>query len=190
LGLLAGGVAREPREGWRKLLIFVVAGLAGLGLGWGANHFGICPNVKRIWTPAWVLFSGGWCLLILALFYLVMDLAKLRAWAFPLTVIGMNSIAAYCLAHGFDGYLSRNLTTHLGSKWDARVATWVVERFQQPGTDVAANAVEGAAPAAAAIRTAAEWGAIYAPLVSGSVLLLLLWLILYWLYRRQVFVRV
>jgi hypothetical protein len=66
----------------------------------------------------------------------------------------------------------------------------VVERFQQPGTDVAANAVEGAAPAAAAIRTAAEWGAIYAPLVSGSVLLLLLWLILYWLYRRQVFVRV
>ncbi len=190
LGLLAGGVAREPREGWRKLLVFVVAGVAGLGLGWAANSFGICPNVKRIWTPSWVLFSGGWCLLILALFYLVMDLAKLRAWAFPLTVIGMNSIAAYCLAHGFDGYLSRNLTTHLGSKWDARAATWLLQFFPSAQGAGEAAGVEGAAVAGDAVSTAAELGAIYAPLVSGSVLLLLLWLILYWMYRRRVFVRV
>ena len=190
LGLLAGGVAREPREGWRKLLVFVVAGVAGLGLGWAANSFGICPNVKRIWTPSWVLFSGGWCLLILALFYLVMDLAKLRAWAFPLTVIGMNSIAAYCLAHGFDGYLSRNLTTHLGSKWDARAATWLLQFFPPAQGAGEAGGVEGAAVAGEAVSTAAELGAIYAPLVSGSVLLLLLWLVLYWMYRRRVFVRV
>jgi predicted acyltransferase len=190
LGLLAGGVAREPREGWRKLLVFVVAGVAGLGLGWAANSFGICPNVKRIWTPSWVLFSGGWCLLILALFYLVMDLAKLRAWAFPLTVIGMNSIAAYCLAHGFDGYLSRNLTTHLGSKWDASAATWLLQFFPSAQGAGEAGGVEGAAVAGEAVSTAAELGAIYAPLVSGSVLLLMLWLILYWMYRRRVFVRV
>ena len=63
-------------------------------------------------------------------------------------------------------------------------------RSQQTGGDIAADAVEGAAPAAAALPSAAELGAIYAPLVSGSVLLLLLWLILFWMYRRQVFVRV
>jgi len=188
--LLAGGVARESREGWKKLLTFVVAGLAGLGLGWAANHFGICPNVKRIWTPSWVLFSGGWCLLILALFYLVMDLGKLRAWAFPWTVIGMNSIAAYCLAHGFDGYLAKNLKTHLGNNWDARAATWLMQRFSKPSIPEGTTPEEAATLVQQAADQATQLGAIYAPLVSGTVLLTLLWLILFWMYRRKVFVRV
>jgi hypothetical protein len=102
----------------------------------------------------------------------------------------MNSIAAYCLAHGFDGYLSRNLTTHLGSKWDASAATWLLQFFPSAQGAGEAGGVEGAAVAGEAVSTAAELGAIYAPLVSGSVLLLMLWLILYWMYRRRVFVRV
>ncbi|MFN7806384.1 MAG: hypothetical protein ACK5TO_20400, partial [Planctomycetaceae bacterium] len=69
------------------------------------------------------------------------------------------------------------------------VATRVAERGH-PGGAVAAGGGDCCAQAAGALPTAAELGAIYAPLVSGSVLLLLLWLILYWMYRRQVFVRV
>jgi predicted acyltransferase len=46
-----------------------------------------------------VLFSGGWCFLGMALFYRLIDLSGHRRWAFPLIVIGMNSIAAYVMDH-------------------------------------------------------------------------------------------
>ncbi|MCY2967934.1 MAG: DUF5009 domain-containing protein [Planctomycetota bacterium] len=154
LGLLAGGLARLTVPGWKKLLFFATAGVACLGLGYGAEHFGICPSVKRIWTPAWTLFSGGWCFLLLALFYAILDLGKFRGWAFPLVVIGMNSIAAYCLAHGFDAYLTKNLQTHFGPNWTKLL------------------------------------GEEYATLLHGGVILTLLWLILFWMYRRKVFVRI
>ena len=70
--------------------------------------------MKRIWTPSWVLFCGGICLLFLAFFYAVMDVLGCSRWAFPLMVIGANSIAAYCLAHLVEDFISDNLKTHLG----------------------------------------------------------------------------
>ena len=42
-----------------------------------------------------VLWSGGWCLLLLALFYGVIDVLCYRRWAFFFFVFGMNAIVAY-----------------------------------------------------------------------------------------------
>lgn len=154
LGLIAGNVLRSERSPLAKLRWLGLAGLAGLALGWVLNATGACPNVKRIWTPAWVLFSGGWCCLLLAGFYGVIDVARRRAWAFPLVVIGMNSIAAYCIAHLFEGFLLQNLKTHLGRNFF---------KFA---------------------------GAAYEPLFHGAAVLLLFWLILYWMYRRKLFLRI
>jgi predicted acyltransferase len=113
LGLIAGGWLRQPSSNTQRLQKLVVAGVAGLALGSLLNATGICPNVKRIWTPAWVLFSGGWCFLFMAAFYALVDVAQKRSWVFPLTVIGMNSIAAYCMDHLFGGFIRRALKTHL-----------------------------------------------------------------------------
>ena len=74
----------------------VVAGVVGLASGWLIGAVGVCPVVKRIWTPSFTLWSGGWCFLFLAAFYFVMDVRGHQRWAFPLLVLGMNSIAAYC----------------------------------------------------------------------------------------------
>ncbi len=153
LGLIAGGVLRSGRTAAEKLRWFAIAGALGLVAGAMLGWLGVCPVVKRIWTPSWVLYSGGWCLLLLALFHLVIDLRGWRAWAFPLVVIGANSIAAYCLAHGFNDYVSKALTTHLG-----------------------------AAPFRAL-------GAAYEPLLLGGATLAILWLILWWMWRRRIFVR-
>ena len=119
LGLLAGTVLRDSRPVRDKLLWLVVAGITGLAGGWLLGVTGLCPVVKRIWTPSWVLYSGGWCFLLLAAFYAVVDVAGIRRWSFPLQVVGMNSIAAYCMAHLFDGFLARNLKTHLGQDFFA-----------------------------------------------------------------------
>src|SRR4029079_8955547 len=115
---------------------------------------GICPVVKRIWTPSWVLFSGGWCCLLLGAFYWVIDTKQKRGWAFPLIVVGMNSIAAYCIAHLFDSFVFKALKTHLGQ-----------------------NAFKG-------------FGTTYEPLLHGAAGLLVLWLMLYWMYRRKIFLSI
>jgi heparan-alpha-glucosaminide N-acetyltransferase len=104
----------DPRTSGEVLLRLVGTGVVCLALGLVLHGLGICPIVKRLWTPAWVLFSGGWCFLALAVFYFVMDIRGYRAWAFPLTVLGMNSIAVYCLADLTPSFLRGSVQTHLG----------------------------------------------------------------------------
>ena len=129
-------------------------GAIGLIAGWGLGELGVCPVVKRIWTPSWVLYSGGFCFLFLAGFYAVVDLAGVRSWAFPLRVIGMNSIAAYCMKELFEDFIRRNLNIHFGER--------VYAVFGQP----------------------------YVPLLQGAAVLLVLWLILFWMYRCKAFLKI
>ena len=104
----------DPRTSGEVLMRLLVTAVVCLALSFGLHGLGICPIVKRLWTPAFVLFSGGWCFLALAAFYFVMDVRGHRAWAFPLTVLGVNSIAVYCLANLVDGFLLDSVQTHLG----------------------------------------------------------------------------
>ena len=153
LGLAAGRWLRAsaPRIPMRRLLI-----AAGIGVASGLLlHFaGVCPIVKRIWTPSWTLFSGGLCFLFLAGFSWVVDVKGWKKWAFPLVVIGMNSIAAYLIAHLIPGFITDSFRIHLG-------------------------------PHAFAIC-----GAAFEPFFRGAAVLLVYWLILFWMYRRKIFLRV
>jgi len=67
-GLLAGGLLRSAASDREKLRALVVYGAAGIALGALLHYAGICPLVKRIWTPSWAIFSAGWATLFLALF--------------------------------------------------------------------------------------------------------------------------
>lgn len=106
-GLIGGGVLRGERPAWAKARWFVIAGLGFIGLGLFAEAAGICPIVKRIWTPSWTLYSGGWCFLFLAGFYVIMDIWAVKRWAFPLVVVGANSIVAYVVANTWDTLFER-----------------------------------------------------------------------------------
>lgn len=110
LGLIAGQWLRQLRE---FSLYLRTAGLL-LALGLAAHFGGICPIVKRIWTPAWTLFSGGICLLFLSGFRYVMEVRGWTRWAYPLVVVGMNSIAAYWIAHVSEGFIDSSWRIHLG----------------------------------------------------------------------------
>lgn len=154
LGLLAGGVIRSERTPGARIKWLAIAGVVALAAGWGLGAAGICPVVKRIWTPSWTLFSGGWCLLLLAGFYTVVDVLEFRAWSFPLRVIGLNSIFAYCIAHLWDGFIARNLKTHLGQNFFAFA------------------------------------GQAYEPFFHGAATFLVIWLILLWMERRKLFLRI
>jgi heparan-alpha-glucosaminide N-acetyltransferase len=154
LGLIAGGWLRLEWSKRARIGLLVAAGLVCLGLGLGIERLGLCPIVKRIWTPSWVLFSGGWCFLLLAGFYAVIDVGGFRAWSYPLRVIGANSIASYLMAHLIEGFVLGSFRTHLGKG--------VFKAF----------------------------GAAYEPLVAGAAILAVYWLILWWMCRRGIFLRV
>jgi predicted acyltransferase len=153
LGLVAGRWLRAsaPQIPMLRLLI---AGVAGIAAGLLLHFTGICPVVKRIWTPSWTLFSGGVCFLFTAAFSWVIDMKGYRKWAFPLVVIGVNSIAAYMVAHLCERFMFSSFRIHLGP--DAF-------RALGPGLE---------------------------PLLLGSAVLLSYWLILYWMYRRKLFLKI
>jgi predicted acyltransferase len=113
-GLMCGELLRTEWTAGRKLLMLIAAGAAGLALGQWMHASGACPLVKRIWTPSWTLFSTGWCCLILAALYAVIDMLGWRRWSFPLVVVGMNSIAIYCMSMSLKPWTARQLQIHFG----------------------------------------------------------------------------
>ena len=153
LGLVCGRWIRTsaPRIPMNRLLI---AGAAGIAAGLLLHFTGICPVVKRIWTPAWTLFSGGACFLFVAAFSWVLDIKGHKKWAFPLVVIGMNSIAAYMIAHLCEDFIGSSFRIHLGPHFFALFGTGVE------------------------------------PFVEGLAVLTVYWLMLFWMYRRKVFLRI
>ena len=123
LGVFAGHVLRAACSQWMKLLRLVLLGLGCLALGWivaggpivALNARGITPSWaaglcdwlwrvrfpmnKHIVTSSMVLWATGWSYLLLALFYLVIDVLGFRRWAFFFIVIGANAILVYVGAH-------------------------------------------------------------------------------------------
>jgi heparan-alpha-glucosaminide N-acetyltransferase len=153
LGLIGGRwfVESAPKIPLRK---FVIVGLGLIALGLLFHFTGICSIVKRIWTPSWTLFSGGVCFLFLSAFSWLIEVRGWRRIAFPLVVVGMNSIAAYLMAHICEDFIQSSFRIHLG------------------------------------MRVLNAFGTALEPLFLGALTLITYWLILYWMYRKRIFLRI
>jgi predicted acyltransferase len=154
LGLLTGEWLKAQGSRQKKLQGLVIGGAALLLLGLVCQWTGICPIVKRVWTSSYTLYSGGWVILILAGFYALMEWKGWRAWAFPLTVVGMNSIAAYVMSWTMSNFFGNALNRHFGG------------------------------------AISALSGPTLQPVLHGFALLLIFWAILFWMYRRKLFLRI
>jgi len=100
LGVLSGHSLRSQVPQNRKIAGLSAAGVLGvvLGLLWNT----IFPINKLIWTSSYVLLTGGMSMLLLALFYWLIDVMGFRGWAFPFIVIGMNALTIYIAGAFFD----------------------------------------------------------------------------------------
>ena len=152
-GMIAGRLLRSDAALSAKLKRLVLAGIAGIIAGAILQFAGLCPIVKRIWTPSWVLFSGGLVTLLLAGFVAVIEWRGWKRWAFPMVVAGLNPITLYCMWQLMGGFARNNVRIHFGQG--------IFESF----------------------------GAIYAPMFERVATLLVFWLILLWMYRRKIFLR-
>ena len=149
MGGLAGVLLRSDRlDPYRKTVI-----LAGSGVGLAVAGYvlgGWYPIIKKAWTATFDIYTAGLSAILLALFYLVIDVWKVRKWSFALRVIGLNSITIYLGTRMVDfGYTSKFLFGGLA-------------------------------------RLAGEAGALV--LLAGTIAIE--WLVLYLLYKKNVFLRV
>jgi predicted acyltransferase len=71
----------------------------GWFFGIGKFYFGLFPVIKRLWTSSFVLFAAGLSYLLLAVFYLLIDVWGLKKWAYGFVVIGTNAIFVYMVTH-------------------------------------------------------------------------------------------
>src|SRR5579864_8905605 len=154
MGLLAGEWLKGKGSKTEKLRGLVLAGAGLVLLGLLCQWTGICPIVKRVWTSSYTLYSGGLVVLMLAGFYALMEWKGWRRWAFPLLVVGMNSIAIYVMSWTMADFVGDALDRHFGRAMSALSAP----TFQ--------------------------------PVIHGFAIMLTFWLILFWMYRRKIFLRI
>jgi len=107
LGVLAGRLLMLSYSDRTKVMVLAGIGTTCvlLGLLWGM----ILPVIKLLWTSSFVLVSGGFSFLMLALFFWIIEVKKYRRWAFFFTVIGMNSISVYIAIMLFNFKLIGNI---------------------------------------------------------------------------------
>jgi predicted acyltransferase len=153
LGLLTGEWLKSSRSKLQKLQGMAIGGVGLLLLGLALQWTGVCPIVKRVWTSSYTLYSGGWVLLILAGLYALIDWKGWRNWAFPLIVVGMNSIAIYIMAWTMKGFTGNALNRHFGN-----------------------------------VFTVA--GPTFEPVLLGFAVMVVFWCILFWMYRKKIFLRI
>jgi predicted acyltransferase len=154
LGLWAGQWLKTRRDTREKLKWLIVAGVALAFAGLVLQWLHISPIVKRIWTSAYTLYSGGLVVLMLAAFYAAIEWKGWTRWSFPLLVIGANSIAVYVMSWTMERFVGDALARHLGPE------VFLV------------------------------LGAPFAPVLRGAMVVLVFWLILFWMYRRKIFLRI
>ena len=110
LGVFAGLLLKSDKTtGQQKVIYLVAFGIAGAVAGWLWNlQF---PVIKKIWTSSYVLVAGGYSALLLAAFYFVVDVLKVRRWCQPFVWLGMNSITIYVASNIIGGF------SRLGSRF-------------------------------------------------------------------------
>ena len=153
-GLLTGQLLRSKLSLKQKLTRLFSFGLAGILLGKAIALAGLCPIVKRIWTPSWTLYSGGWVVLLLAAFVALVDWRGWKRWAFILIVAGLNPITLYFMWQLLVEFVIDTTKRHLGQH--------IFESL----------------------------GVVYAPILEHLAVLLVFWLVLLWMYRRKIFLRI
>ena len=148
MGAFAGQLLRSNRSSVSKVLILLGSGIACVLVGWAWGQS--FPIIKHLWTSSMVLFAAGWSFLLLALFYLLIDVLHLRFLAFFFVVIGTNAIAVYMATHVFD-------FRHLGDIF---------------------------------VDSTARWTGDWHDFVRATAALAIIWLILFYMYRKRTFVKI
>lgn len=124
LGIFAGQFLKWESASFsplKKTITMLIAGFLLLATGLAWNSF--FPINKNMWTSSFVLFAGGWSVLLFTLFYYIIDVSGYKKWTLPFLWIGTNSILIYIAAHGLVNFESSSqflfggVISKVGADW-------------------------------------------------------------------------
>ena len=164
IGILAGEWLRSDRDATRKAAGMAAAGIVLMVAGRLLHPY--FPINKNLWTSTFVLFTGGFALLAFAACYWAVDLRGWRKWAAPWLVFGMNAILAYALA-ALVSEISTDFDFHNSRGQDTDLHAWIYRGY-----------------------FTAHASPVNASLAFGIFFVLVIFLLLWPLYRWKIFVRI
>ena len=165
IGLITGDWLRSDRKRETKAAAMAAIGIAFFLAGEFFNVW--FPINKKLWTSSFVLLTSGLALVCLALCYWALDVRQWRGrWAKPFLVFGKNAIAAYILSE----LLAAGLDSLHVHGPDGVVFTWheVIYRNLFAPLGNPANA----------------------SLIFSLAYVFLCWIVMWWLDRRGIYLKV
>jgi predicted acyltransferase len=101
LGMLVGELLKNTYKPMKKVLYMAIGGVILIIIGQIWNL--VFPINKNLWSSSFVCYVGGISIILMTIFYLIIDVWKYQKWAFFFVVIGMNPITIY-LANRIIGF--------------------------------------------------------------------------------------
>ncbi|QDK83563.1 DUF1624 domain-containing protein [Spirosoma sp. KCTC 42546] len=165
LGILTGTWLRSDRSAAEKVAwLFAVGCLLTLG---GLIWDSFFPINKALWTSSYVLLAGGLAMLGLALCYWLIDVQHYKRGVLPFVAFGVNAITVFFLS----GLIPRIMT--------------LIHVTQPDGTEIGSKEYlyrNFIAPFFADPKNAS---------LAGALTFVLIWFgILWWMYRKNVIIKV
>ena len=172
-GFLIGGIIRRSQQKIDAVGKLYTIGLISLAIGVILSIF--IPINKPLWTPAYVLYAGGWSILMLALFIYFIDVKGKEKIFFPFKAMGLNPLFAFVMAGIFAKTLGRMI------KWTTIVVTddWTIKE-----TTVSASSWFYKNVCAALLGNN-EWGSLMYALIYVTIFTSMA----IWLYRKKIIIK-
>lgn len=106
-GAMCGRLVASNRSQSEIMKILGISAVILMLSGWLLSFY--IPIIKRILSASFALYSTGWAILFLLLFYWVVEVLDIRKWTFVFVVVGANSIAAYIIFQLFRGWIDSSI---------------------------------------------------------------------------------
>jgi predicted acyltransferase len=164
LGVVAGlGLGTEWTPDRKAAMLAIGGGVAVvIGLAWDV----VFPINKNLWTSSYAFFTAGAASLLLAACYWIIDVKGWRGWTRPFVILGVNAITLFVVS----GLLVKTLALFRVAGPDGReisISRWAYLNWFAPFFDPK-----------------------NASLAYAFANLLVLFVLLWWMYRRRIFLRV
>ena len=163
IGYITGIVIQEMENGIEKVKYLLKAGVTITIIVWIWGFF--FPINKQLWTSSYVLFTGGIAIIILAICIFFIDIKRFKKLAYPFVIFGTNSIFLFTVS-GLWIKTILKIKFILNEKTVSGYTYLYQTVFQPLAGDLNGSLLF-------ALSNVGMW-----------------WLILYWMYRKKIFIKI
>lgn len=174
LGFLIGNICRKGDDKVEVIAKLFVIGMICLALGMVLSIW--LPIIKKLWTGSYVLYAGGWAILMLAFFIYFIDVRGKEKSLLPFKALGMNPLFAFVMAGLFAKILGQMITWTNSAGEKFSVLSWYFKKVCCP---IFSNPIFGES-------SSNEFSSLFFALSYVAVFTLMAWI----LYKKRIVIKI